>query len=65
MIAQILIIVIEAVIINQNQNALIIQDDVLAQRIGLIPIFADANNFFHKTLVDFNDKKIMGYLNKI
>jgi DNA-directed RNA polymerase I and III subunit RPAC1 len=46
MIAEIPTMAIETVIINQNTS--IIPDEVLAHRLGLIPILADANDFEEK-----------------
>ena len=43
MIAEVPTMAIETVIINQNTS--IIPDEVLAHRLGLIPILADANDF--------------------
>ena len=48
MIAEIPTMAIESVIINQNTS--IIPDEVLAHRLGLIPIMADANDFIEKTM---------------
>ena len=46
MIAEVPTMAIETVIINQNTS--IIPDEVLAHRLGLIPILADANDFVEK-----------------
>ena len=55
MIAEIPTMAIETVIINQNTS--IIPDEVLAHRLGLIPILADANDFEEKKEnEDFNEK---------
>ena len=60
MIAEIPTMAIETVIINQNTS--IIPDEVLAHRLGLIPILADANNFIEKKPEDeFNDKNSMKF----
>ena len=60
MIAEIPTMAIETVIINQNTS--IIPDEVLAHRLGLIPILADANDFVEKKPEDeFNDKNSMKF----
>ena len=64
MIAEIPTMAIEAVIINQNTS--VIPDEVLAHRLGLIPILADANNFIEKKPEDdFNDKNSIQFSLKI
>jgi DNA-directed RNA polymerase I and III subunit RPAC1 len=64
MIAEIPTMAIETVIINQNTS--IIPDEVLAHRLGLIPILADANNFIEKKPEDeFNDKNSMKFSLKV
>ena len=64
MIAEIPTMAIEAVIINQNTS--VIPDEVLAHRLGLIPILADANNFIEKKPEDeFNDKNSIQFTLKI
>ena len=47
MISEVPTMAIETVIINQNTS--IIPDEVLAHRLGLIPILADANDFIEKS----------------
>ena len=60
MIAEIPTMAIETVIINQNTS--IIPDEVLAHRLGLVPIMADANDFIEKLPDDeFNDKNSMKF----
>ena len=60
MIAEVPTMAIETVIINQNTS--IIPDEVLAHRLGLIPILADANDFVEKKPEDeFNDKNSMKF----
>ena len=60
MIAEIPTMAIETVIINQNTS--IIPDEVLAHRLGLVPILADANDFIEKLPDDeFNDKNSMKF----
>jgi DNA-directed RNA polymerase I and III subunit RPAC1 len=60
MIAEIPTMAIETVIINQNTS--IIPDEVLAHRLGLIPILADANDFMEKKPEDdFNDQNSMKF----
>ena len=64
MIAEIPTMAIETVIINQNTS--IIPDEVLAHRLGLIPILADANDFIEKEPEDdFNDKNSMKFSLKV
>jgi DNA-directed RNA polymerase I and III subunit RPAC1 len=64
MIAEIPTMAIETVIINQNTS--IIPDEVLAHRLGLIPILADANDFIEKMPEDdFNDKNSMKFTLKV
>ena len=64
MIAEIPTMAIEEVIINQNTS--VIPDEVLAHRLGLIPILADANNFIEKKPEDdFNDKNSIQFSLKI
>ena len=60
MIAEIPTMAIETVIINQNTS--IIPDEVLAHRLGLIPILADANDFEEKKEnEDFNEKNCIKF----
>ena len=60
MIAEIPTMAIETVIINQNTS--IIPDEVLAHRLGLIPILADANDFEEKKEdEDFNEKNCLKF----
>ena len=60
MIAEIPTMAIETVIINQNTS--IIPDEVLAHRLGLIPILADANDFEEKKEdEDFNEKNSLKF----
>ena len=60
MIAEIPTMAIETVIINQNTS--IIPDEVLAHRLGLIPILADANDFIEKKPEeDFNEQNSMKF----
>ena len=64
MIAEIPTMAIEEVIIYQNTS--VIPDEVLAHRLGLIPILADANNFIEKKPEDdFNDKNSIQFSLKI
>ena len=64
MIAEVPTMAIETVMINQNTS--IIPDEVLAHRLGLIPILADANNFIEKKPDDeFNDKNSMKFILKV
>ena len=64
MIAEIPTMTIESVIVNQNTS--IIPDEVLAHRLGLIPIMADANDFIDKNPEDeFNDKNSMKFTLKV
>jgi len=60
MIAEIPTMAIETVIINQNTS--IIPDEVLAHRLGLIPILADADDFEEKKEnEDFNEKNCIKF----
>ena len=60
MIAEVPTMAIETVIINQNTS--IIPDEVLAHRLGLIPILADANDFIEKKPEeDFNEQNSMKF----
>lgn len=60
MIAEIPTMAIETVIINQNTS--IIPDEVLAHRLGLIPILADADDFGEKKEnEDFNEKNCIKF----
>ena len=60
MIAEIPTMAIETVIINQNTS--IIPDEVLAHRLGLIPILADANDFEEKKEDDdFTEKNCLKF----
>ena len=60
MIAEIPTMAIETVIINQNTS--IIPDEVLAHRLGLIPILADANDFIDKKEdEDFNENNCLKF----
>ena len=64
MIAEVPTMAIETVIINQNTS--IIPDEVLAHRLGLIPILADANDFIEKKPEeDFNDQNSMKFTLKV
>ena len=64
MISEVPTMAIETVIINQNTS--IIPDEVLAHRLGLIPILADANDFIEKKPEDeFNDKNSMKFTLKV
>ena len=64
MIAEVPTMAIETVIINQNTS--IIPDEVLAHRLGLIPILADANDFIEKKAEEeFNDKNSMRFTLKV
>ncbi len=64
MIAEVPTMAIETVIINQNTS--IIPDEVLAHRLGLIPILADANDFVEKKEEEeFNDKNSMKFTLKV
>lgn len=64
MIAEVPTMAIETVIINQNTS--IIPDEVLAHRLGLIPILADANDFVEKKAEEeFNDKNSMKFTMKV
>lgn len=64
MIAEVPTMAIESVIINQNTT--IIPDEVLAHRLGLIPILADANDFIEKKPEDeFNDKNSIKFSLKV
>ena len=64
MIAEIPTMAIETVIINQNTS--IIPDEVLAHRLGLIPILADANDFEEKKEdEDFNEKNSLKFTLKV
>ena len=60
MIAEIPTMAIETVIINQNTS--IIPDEILAHRLGLIPILADADDFEEKKEnEDFNEKNCIKF----
>ena len=60
MIAEVPTMAIETVIVNQNTS--IIPDEVLAHRLGLIPILADANDFIEKKPEeDFNEQNSMKF----
>jgi DNA-directed RNA polymerase I and III subunit RPAC1 len=64
MIAEVPTMAIETVIVNQNTS--IIPDEVLAHRLGLIPILADANDFIEKKPEeDFNDQNSMKFTLKV
>jgi DNA-directed RNA polymerase I and III subunit RPAC1 len=64
MIAEVPTMAIETVIINQNTS--VIPDEVLAHRLGLIPILADANDFIEKKPEeDFNDRNSMKFSLKV
>ena len=64
MIAEVPTMAIETVIINQNTS--IIPDEVLAHRLGLIPILADANDFEEKKEdEDFNEKNCLKFNLKV
>ena len=64
MIAEVPTMAIETVIINQNTS--IIPDEVLAHRLGLIPILADANDFEEKKENDdFNEKNSIKFIMKV
>jgi len=64
MIAEVPTMAIETVIINQNTS--IIPDEVLAHRLGLIPILADADDFVEKSPTDnFNDKNSIKFTMKV
>ena len=64
MIAEVPTMAIETVIINQNTS--VIPDEVLAHRLGLIPILADANDFTEKKPEeDFNDRNSMKFSLKV
>ena len=64
MIAEVPTMAIETVIVNQNTS--IIPDEVLAHRLGLIPILADANDFIEKKPEDeFNDKNSIKFKLKV
>lgn len=60
LISEISTMAIESVIINQNTS--IIPDEVLAHRLGLIPIYADANEFQYKKDNDeFNENNSISF----
>ena len=64
MIAEVPTMAIETVIINQNTS--VIPDEVLAHRLGLIPILADANDFIEKKLEEeFNGQNSMKFTLKV
>ena len=64
MIAEVPTMAIETVIINQNTS--VIPDEVLAHRLGLIPILADANDFEEKKEnEDFNGKNCLKFTLKV
>ena len=64
MIAEVPTMAIENVIINQNTS--VIPDEVLAHRLGLIPIFADANDFIEKKPEEeFNGQNSMKFTLKV